>query len=178
MAAVKREMSLRSKPLTLQSMFMFLQRWLTKVQNKEQQNIFGKIWTIYKLLFSRGSTSTLSSVNFLQNLSWNICFSILCIWYGFVTSPRRLRNVNIWSLFFCVFYEYFIDDVIWLAKRNIYCTICDNTRWCNIAQSAPLHWFVLRFVFIWLFHVLKSNYIGFQNDFLNIPLFGHSFKTQ
>lgn len=47
--------------------------------NKEQQNIFGKIWTIYKLLFSRGSTSTLSSVNFLQNLSWNICFSILCI---------------------------------------------------------------------------------------------------
>lgn len=47
--------------------------------NKEQQNIFGKIWTIYKLLFSRGSTSTLSCVNFLQNLSRNIFFSILCI---------------------------------------------------------------------------------------------------
>lgn len=71
---------------------------------------------------------------------------------------------------FCVFYEYFIDDVIWLAKHNIYCTICVNTRWCNIIQSASIHRLALWFVFVWLFIFQKCNFIGFRRNILNISL--------
>lgn len=123
-------------------------------------------------MLSRRSTTMLSTMNFLLTLYFFLgilfFYIMYLIWICHIAMKAQKCQHLIAS--FCVFYEYFIDDVIWLAKRNIYCTICVNTRWCNIIQSASIHRLALWFVFVWLFIFQKCNFIGFRRNILNISL--------